>query len=136
MLDSVLKKLFPCKTILDACAPETGPLLLRYIILKRPSFAIFIHHLMRSDYDRCLHDHPWSFLTWRLGPYIEHTERGAFPRRRFSIGWRPAEFKHRLQMDRPVWTVVLRFRYQRVWGFWPNGLFVAWNKYLSSGCGD
>jgi len=124
------------KVINDPCRRDSGPLLIRYHIWKSDRIGIYVHHLLRSDHDRSLHDHPWSFLTFRLGSYIEHTEDGAFRRPRFSIGWRRAEFKHRLELSRPVWTIVIRFRFRRTWGFWPNGVFRPWDKYLDAGCND
>ena len=135
-LDALLARIAPVKVITDPCLPEAGPLLVRYMLVKTDRVGLYIHHLLRSDHERALHDHPWSFFTWRFGSYIEHTERGAFRRRRFSIGWRPASYKHRLQLERPVWTIVLRLRQRGAWGFWPDGRFVSWQDYGGAGCED
>jgi hypothetical protein len=37
------------------------PLMIRYILLSTPWFGVYLHHLLRSDYDRAFHDHPWGF---------------------------------------------------------------------------
>ncbi len=107
-----------------------NPLLIRYILVRIPCFGIYIHHLMRSDYDRALHDHPWPFMSFILaGEYIEHTPQEAKKYKRFSILFRPAMWLHRLQMDKPCWTLVIVGKRQRKWGFMlPNG-WCWWRKH-------
>jgi hypothetical protein len=49
------------------------PYLIRWAI-NTPLLGIKLHHILRSDEDRDLHDHPWSFLSVILwGGYWEHT---------------------------------------------------------------
>lgn len=58
-------------------------------------------------------------------------------RRRFSILWRPAEWKHRLELDRgrPTWTLVVRFRKRREWGFdVPGRGWLDWRAYGKEWC--
>ena len=69
VLDRLLKK----KEIVN-CARELY--LRRWYLLRTKRVGIFIHQFVRSDEDRALHDHPWSFLVvpiWR--GYVEHSER-------------------------------------------------------------
>jgi hypothetical protein len=88
------------KAIFDVCAPEKGPLLIRYQLLRTPWFNIYLHHFLRSDNDRHFHDHPWHFLTILLaGGYIEHTPCGTFRRRRFSVLVRPAWWQHWVEIQ-------------------------------------
>lgn len=148
----------------------------RWFVLRNDLFAIFIHKFVRSDFERALHDHPWSFIViplWR--GYIEHSDRRndfitpeeekefgdisvRIPVRRrvypiLGIRFRRAEFRHRVELftkrtyyvswadgfpdgksvDEPLpsWSIFIRFRKRRKWGFWlPNGWeeAVAWWK--------
>lgn len=98
----------------------------------------YLHHILRSDYDRALHDHPWdnwSFILW--GGYIEHVfayppvEGQPLPpiiakrRRAFQFIRRTAETAHRLELykrkdgtERPCWSFFGTGPKFRDWGFW------------------
>ena len=114
---------WPTRRVIWSCRSARGPLLTRYYLILTRRGAVYLHHLHASDEDRALHDHPWSFVTWLIGGgYYEHTPAGRCWRRRFSVLWRPAEYRHRLVLTRPTWTLVVRFRRRRAWGFWlPSG---------------
>jgi hypothetical protein len=88
-------------------------------------FSIRLHHFMRSDDKRYMHDHPFNFWTWCIkGEYTDvsmdddgNIVRDHFPR--WSLRHRPAEHKH--YVDVPVcgsWTILLCGRKCRNWGFW------------------
>jgi hypothetical protein len=136
-------KIFEKRVIGDG--PE-GPLRIRWILFRVPSFGIFLHKLCRSDHDRALHDHPWSFLSVVLkGGYDEIryvrtiTQIGVYGRfeedehQHHSVGsilFRPAEWRHRVIInDKPAWTLVFVGLNRRRWGFWPTGEFCWWRKY-------
>lgn len=105
------------------------PLMTRYFVFRRKAFGLFVHHFHRSDLDE-LHDHPWTFMTLLLSSgYWEHTTKGRFWRRRFSILYRPAEYQHFIEIEKPVWTVVLRFRRCREWGFIKDGKWTWWKAF-------
>lgn len=113
------------------------PLMTRYFLFRRKSFAVFLHHFHRSDLDE-LHDHPWTFITFLLSRgYWEHLPTGRFWRRRFSILYRPAEWQHFIELDKcwchgkeiPTWTLVLRFKARREWGFIKDGKWTLWKKF-------
>jgi hypothetical protein len=54
-------------------SPNPKPYLIRWNLFGCPWFSIKIHKLLIPD-DDCLHDHPWSFLTFILkGGYFETT---------------------------------------------------------------
>lgn len=110
--------------------PVENPLLIRYRLIRLPFLGIFVHHIMRSDHDRALHDHPWNFVSVILkGSYIEHTPQGmrAFGRGRILV--RPAHWLHRLQLEQPVWTLVLVGSRFRRWGFLTPKGWCWWKKY-------
>jgi hypothetical protein len=50
-----------------------SPYMERWQFVDRPSFGARVHHILRSDWDRALHDHPWDFTSVILtGGYYEH----------------------------------------------------------------
>ena len=57
---------------------DTGELYIdRLILLRVKWFSIMFHKIYLTDND-CMHDHPWSFVTFLLkGGYVEHTPDGA-----------------------------------------------------------
>lgn len=109
--------------------------LIRYSIFSCPFFAVKIHKILLSD-NACLHDHPWKFISLILkGGYIEHTEEGSKIYHPGQILRRPAEYKHRLEIHQPAWTLVITFKKVRQWGFWTPFGFVEWFKYKQGeGC--
>ena len=109
---------WPRYRVIRSCDAAKGPLLVHYFLLRTRPISVFLHHLIASDEDRALHDHPWSFITILLtGGYWEHTMTERLWRRRFSVLYRPAEWQHRLELEKPVWTLVIKFRSRRDWGF-------------------
>ena len=118
------------RSIRDPCLPGKTPLLVRYYLVRTPWFAVFLYHLMRSDNSRDHHDHPWTFVSVLLtGGYWEHTPAGRFWRRRFSVLYRPATWLHCLELERPVWTLVIRFRVTREWGFLTPRGWIHYEQY-------
>lgn len=111
------------------------PYLLRwYVIPRNPIVNVYVHKFMRSDDDRALHDHPWWFVSLMLrGEYDEVTAGGMKRRSAGSIAFRPAEWRHRVQLlaklagtgpagpileEVPCWTLIVTGRRVRTWGFW------------------
>lgn len=115
------------------------PYLLRwYLIPRNRWFNIYLHKFLRDDDDRALHDHPWWFLSFMIaGSYAEYTSTDRIERARFSLAFRPATHKHRVELPKslagkpiPCWTLVVTGRKVREWGFWcPKG-FVPWYKFV------
>lgn len=114
----------------------SNPLLVRYVVFRCAAFGIFVHHLMRSDHDRALHDHPWPFVSIVLrGGYCELHDQ-TLDGSTFclwhgpgSVLVRPAEWRHRFGLSRPAWTLVIVGRRQRRWGFFAPGGWCWWRKY-------
>jgi len=120
---------------------DSGELLLsRYHLCFTHRFGVYVHKLWQSDDDRALHDHPWTFFTFLFHRgYWEHTVEGRKWRPRWSVLFRPAEYQHRLEVDQPTWTFVIRFRRRRLWGFWVptsgrHTRFLNWDSYTREFC--
>ncbi|WP_428485976.1 hypothetical protein [Rhodopila sp.] len=110
--------------------PDT-PYLRRWWIIPRNRWCnLYLHHFLRSDDDRALHDHPWASLSILLrGRYREHLVTGPGKltvrlRRPFRPILRRAVTAHRVALidDQPVWTLFITGPRRREWGFLcPNG---------------
>jgi hypothetical protein len=104
-----------------------------------------LHHILTNDSrgPAGLHNHPFWFVTFPFGDYIEEywqpcgradwcdghdvgctsgtirtrTVRG------FRFHFRPLNFRHRIieLPNGPVWTFVITGRYEQQWGFFPDG---------------
>lgn len=105
------------------------PYLTRRFLFRTKWLTAMLHQFHCSDEDRALHDHPWSFITvilWR--GYIERTDAGGKRKWPGMILYRPAEWRHRVELidNKPAWTLVFHFRRRREWGYWlPTG----WQHY-------
>lgn len=92
--------------------------------------SVRIHHIMRSDDARALHDHPWGFIT--IGLWGSYTEIRPSSTRTVRAPWiivHRAEDLHRLVLDRPVWTLVFTGRRTRDWGFMVGDEWVGWERF-------
>lgn len=126
---------WPRRRVISSCDASRGPLLTRYHLVSNRWFGLYLHHLHASDEDRALHDHPWSFVTVLLSSgYWEWTPEGASWKRRFSVLYRPAEWAHRLELVRPTWTLVFRWRIRRDWGFVTKSGWLHWRDYGKLWC--
>lgn len=126
---------------------KENPYMLRWFLLPRNKwFTIYLHKFLRDDDDRALHDHPWNFLSFMLkGSYDEVTDNGIVSRTSPSFAFRRAEHRHRVILTSDhCWTIVIRGKVIREWGFWcPKG-FVHWKDFTASddagaigrGCGE
>ncbi len=80
----------------------------------------YIHNIRLSDFP-VVHDHPWDFITFVLWQgYIEHLGDGTSRRvKAFSFVYHKAEDLHWLELvdDKPAWTLFIRFKRRRDWGF-------------------
>lgn len=96
--------------------------------------SIRLHHIMRADHDRHLHDHPWNARTVILaGFYIEEREGTDLIRRSqgSTASLKFGEF-HRIVYVPPegVWTLFITWRYRGTWGFKVGGVKVSHLDYL------
>lgn len=92
-------------------------------ILRTPWGTLRLHHILRSDADRHLHDHPFDFTSFLLtGGYTEETPGKGEMRQvkwwpRFSVVRKKAEDLHKLILEKPLWTFVISGPKTRAWGF-------------------
>lgn len=99
---------------------------------------LMLHKMHRPDDDACHHDHPWSFWTLVLrGGYVEEvTQKDGRIRTRHNrpgmLLYRPAEHTHRIHAlpKGSCWTLVLRFRRRRDWGFHTQDGWVPWRRFI------
>lgn len=99
---------------------RVNPYLRRWWVIPRNQyFNIYLHHFLRSDDDRALHDHPWWNLSIILkGQYLEHVPGKVKLRKRFQIVLRKPTATHRIELiSGPVWTLFLTGPRVREWGF-------------------
>ena len=99
--------------------------------------SIRIHHILRPDQDRHLHDHPWNartivlmggYFEERPGRALHHRGKGATASLRFG------EF-HRITSVDPTHGAVTLFitgKYRGTWGFQVDGRKVPYREYLSA----
>lgn len=120
-------------------AMDGAPYLIRYRLLSTPWCGIYLHHILKSDADRHLHDHPWNFISIMLkGEYVEFRSDGTckpVPTTRMAPAFakRKAEDFHRLKLYKgvTVWTLVIVGRRRRNWGFMTEDGWVPWQDYCT-----
>lgn len=101
---------------------EGDPYLKRWYVLPRnPLFNIYLHHFLRSDDDRALHDHRYQNLSVLIyGSYVEHLEGGARQTLKagdFRVRW-SGKIAHRIELkETPCWTLFVTGPCYRDWGF-------------------
>lgn len=131
---------WPKRRVIWSCTASRGPLLTRYYLIETAMFAVYLHHLHVSDEDRALHDHPWAFISVLLSSgYFEWVQvTGGYRklwRRRFSVLCRPAVWRHRLELVQPTWTLIVRSRRLREWGFMTEDKgWMHWKAYGREFC--
>lgn len=116
--------------------------------------SIRIHHIMRADSDRHLHDHPWNARTIVLRSYYQEERPAGSPRgkRDRTAGltftddgvrerfYRWAGYTGTLKFGQyhricyvpaeGVWTMFWTWKKQGTWGFCVDGKKVPWREYL------
>lgn len=117
----------------ELIGPDECPMMRRWVLVT-PLGSLRLHHFLRSDNDRQLHDHPWWFLTLVLrGRYVDEAEIDGERRldklRPGSVRWRPALHRHAVKTD-GCWTLIITGRIGRQWGFWDRGVFLPVAEYF------
>lgn len=107
--------------------------LTRYVIFRCKWFGIYVHYFHQSD-DPIVHDHPWNFLSIPLtAGYREHLPDGTVVYRKpFHPKIRSAEEFHwieRILGKGDLWTLFLRGRARRNWGFLTKEGWVPHEEY-------
>jgi hypothetical protein len=119
--------------------PRTNPQTERWHLFRPWGIQIALHRWSRSDSDRALHDHSadnWSILLW--GCYREwFSHSWETPRWKLRIPFIPyfrrAGEPHRVELHRggPVWTIWIRFKPFRKWGFWCRTGWRPYEEYIA-----
>lgn len=117
--------------------------MMRWYLIKNKHFNLMIHKIVLSDHE-CVHDHPWNFLSLILkGGYVEHVEiplpdgtlyKTSKIYHPLSILFRKAEHRHKLEIHQPCWTLVLRFKVKRRWGFWTKNGWIHGKLFTENSC--
>jgi hypothetical protein len=142
MLESLASKALARLDRKDIGDGRGNTFFVRYTVAKTRWFSVYLHQFFRSDAERCLHDHPWPFVSIILrGGYWEEMFRPNSPvefatnrhwRRPGSVLRRTAETSHRIVLEPGTkpWSLVIVGRKVRDWGFWtPTG----WWKWRPGG---
>lgn len=139
-------------------APAEGgdTYMVRYILAGTPWGDVKVHHILRPDQARDLHDHPWPFLAVILrGGYTEQrpwlrpdgqpmarhyrTGEGLLLKIRRRPGhayFARSTYTHRIdELHGDCWSLVLSGRRCRAWGFWRSGEWIHWKTYVTADAG-
>lgn len=127
-------------------------LIRRFLIPRNPWLNIYLHHVLRSDDDRALHDHPWWSISFLLRGhlyevYTETPSDGPKNYRQRKLPWlrpvlRRPETAHRLMAPPLVkhspWTLFITGPRIRGWGFWCKDksmkpYHVPWQEFVKEG---
>lgn len=121
---------------------DGDPYLDRLRVLETPWLSVYLHHIHRPDAEVDPHDHPWAFASLVLcGSYEEVTwpdkanEYYRYPRdrRRWSVRRTPRRAAHMItKVTGPLWTLVVTGRDHGEWGFYQEGHYSPWRKYLGA----
>lgn len=105
----------------------------------KPYPNVFLHKIILSDSDH-LHDHPWNYVTIILkGGYWEWAPATKDGKKEFEYArWcgpgtiltRRATQYHRLELEKPMWSLFFHgFRF-REWGFFVNNKWIDRKEYI------
>lgn len=110
-----------------------------------PGIAARIHHILRSDDDRCFHDHPWPYVTiilrggyWEYKPVFDKSGIYWADRVKWygpgSILFRRAKSWHRLELEpaQTTWTLFITGPWRQHWGFLVEPAHkIHWREYVA-----
>lgn len=132
--ESFLTRWFELNLIEDC---NHDPYLSRWFLIHRKWLSVFIHKFHRSDEDRALHDHPWNYISIILRHgYWEHSKSGVEWIPEGSVIFRRGTWRHRIELDKgkKAWTLIIRFKRYREWGFWNGEQFTQWQDWWRANC--
>ena len=110
-----------------------------WIIPRNEQQNVYLHHILRDDDDRALHDHPWPNTSYLLiGRYREITPQGEFVREAGSIVNRQATDAHRLELidGEPCVSLFFTGAKVREWGFHCPKSWVHWRDFTAGDNGE
>ncbi len=96
-----------------------GSSLDRYYLFKFFGYGIFLHKIHNSDPPEVYHDHPWDGISVIFGSYTEYLkpffEDGLYKYNRKFINFIDARNHHRVEVNKPIWTLFLHGRKYNTW---------------------
>lgn len=120
-----------------------------------PPFNLYLHHFLKSDKGRDLHDHPFPSMSilikghlweqmhdhWEYEEDMEKLDGGKWVEKfwlkkipKWKPVYRTAKHRHRLILNHgDAWTLFFVGPKQRSWGFWVEGKFVPYWEYEDAG---
>lgn len=89
---------------------------------------------LRQYYSSQSHTVPCSYCDGGIVCASEETVKRVWP----IIGarFRPSTYRHRVELidTKPAWSIFIRFKKVREWGFWTEGGFRLWNLWWQEKC--
>jgi len=109
-----------------------------WVIPRNRFFNIYLHHFLKDDDDRALHDHPWWSASLTLdGDMIEVYRKGKEDHVRCVVTgdlvFRSGKFAHRMIVPRPSWTIFITGPVYREWGFLCPAGWRHWKAFTAAG---
>jgi hypothetical protein len=118
-----------------------------WLVTPDSGFGIRIHHILRSDADRVLHDHPWPNTSvvlrggyWEIMPEFEDQTPDKDPiffsrvwRKEGDVIKRKATTRHRIEIPdgETAVSMFIMGPYEQQWGFYTPTGKVYWREYLN-----
>jgi hypothetical protein len=106
--------------LLARILPFSGKGVIHRFYLRRAGdtgrWGLFLHRIVASDAPEVFHNHPWDGVSFIFGSYLEETPISA-PRRVRFFNRIYRRKSHRVDIDKPTWTLFLHFKRQGPWGF-------------------
>lgn len=106
-----------------------------------------VHHILTSDNDRHMHDHPWPSTSiilaggyWEIlpadqsqDPALDETHRIRVWRGPGTVTSRKATDRHLVELPdgKTSWSLFLMGEYEQKWGFYTPEGKVYWREYLN-----
>lgn len=110
-----------------------------WVIPRNKIFNIYLHHFLRSDDERALHDHPWINASILLdGRYTEHTIAAGGVQSRVeyvagAVKFRSARYAHRIELtDGSCWSLFITGPTIREWGFHCPAGWRPWKQFVDT----
>ena len=98
----------------------------RFYLWRGKRWALFAHHIVKSDAPG-FHTHPWDGISILFGTYVEtrlksgpkggsnDASRRRLTHARWLVNFIAADVPHRIDIERPLWTLFLHFNRRNAW---------------------
>lgn len=134
MFYKILTYLFKCEYIYGA---GDSLHIVRWVLLSLFGYKCYLHNFVGDDTSRSPHDHPKRFLIIGLaGRYQEEVrlESGDLIIKEYIAPWIrrfSPSYTHRIFDCAGAWTLVVVSPAIRPWGFWEEGRWYSWRRYIA-----